>query len=511
MGLLAGSDCLGATPALAGNAPPTAEKILAAYAKAIGGTAVAKVKTMSVEFRFSNGSLPQPVEGQAFVEPPDKSYFVIRLASFGVPDFQMGVSGDVAWRSSPDKGYQLLEGDERRVSLRSTKINPFEGWQKVWRQAETTGVETVGGAPCDKVVLTPAEGQPLVACFDRKTGLLVQETISQPETTPVPIVTTYSDYRPVGPLRVAHRMEQTGANTWVIEYTSVRLDAAVPAARFELPAEVKNLLESKKAAAAAEPRRSVELGEIREVSSKITHRDYELIVNLPYSYAQDKSKRYPVVYFTDGFYDFPLLAMIYGEQIYDKTIGECFLVGFSYKGKNPDYEALRMHDYTPTRPAQYGRGGGAQQFLEVVEKELIPFVEANYRVDPSWRAIGGSSLGGLFALYAMFERPQLWSAVMAISPAAAWDDDWLFKREEAFHARTQALPVSLYLTGAEKELPQQPQFLEAIKRFDQVLKARHYEGLRYQFRLLDDAHHSGSKPEGYARAMKFSFAPRLGQ
>ncbi|HEX9972231.1 MAG TPA: alpha/beta hydrolase-fold protein, partial [bacterium] len=217
-------------------------------------------------------------------------------------------------------------------------------------------------------------------------------------------------------------------------------------------------------------------------------------------------KSYPVVYFCDGYWDFPLLAMIYGNQIYDKTISECFLVGFSYKGENLDYEKLRLYDYSPTEIKQFGRTGGAANFLQVIEKEFIPFMEKNYRIDSSFRALGGSSLGGLFALYAMFTRPDLFHAYIAVSPATIWDNDWLFKLEEEFHNKHPALPVSLYMTGAEKE---SPDFLNSIRSFNDALEKRNYSSFRYYFRVLDDAYHAGSKPEGYTRGMQFIFKPLL--
>jgi predicted alpha/beta superfamily hydrolase len=247
--------------------------------------------------------------------------------------------------------------------------------------------------------------------------------------------------------------------------------------------------------------------EIREIHSKITNQDYELIINLPYSYRQDTTKRYPAVYFCDGFYDFALLSMIYADQIFDQTIRECFLVGFSYRGKDLDYGKLRTHDYTPTTIKQFPGTGGGPDFLKVVENEFIPFMEKNYRVDPSFRVLGGSSLGGLFVLYAMFTQTNLFNAYIAISPAVGWDNGWLFNTEEEFHARHTDLPVLLYMTGAEKEFADRPAFLEGIKFFGEVLKKRNYEHFRYQFRVLDDAYHASSKPEGYTRGMQFIFAP----
>ncbi len=253
----------------------------------------------------------------------------------------------------------------------------------------------------------------------------------------------------------------------------------------------------------------VPFSEIREITSKITNKQYELLIGLPYSYYKNPSKKYPVVYFCDGFYDFPLLSMIYGEQIYDKTINECILVGFSYKGENLDYGKLRAYDYSPTKdsttPIQVG--GGAEDFLNVVEKEFIPFIQENYRVDTSFRALGGSSLGGLFTLYALFSKPYLFDAYMAISPAVNWDNKWLVNFENEFSKRDSTLPVSLYMTGAENDLANIPSFLISIKDFARTLESRNYKDFRFHFRLLDGLYHSGSKPEGYSRAIKFIFAP----
>jgi predicted alpha/beta superfamily hydrolase len=50
--------------------------------------------------------------------------------------------------------------------------------------------------------------------------------------------------------------------------------------------------------------------------------------------------------------------------------------------------------------------GAADKFLSFIEKELIPFVEGNYRVS-SYKALSGNSRGGLFVLYSLMEKPGL--------------------------------------------------------------------------------------------------------
>ena len=63
--------------------------------------------------------------------------------------------------------------------------------------------------------------------------------------------------------------------------------------------------------------------------------------------------------------------------------------------------------------------GGAAAFLEFIEKELVPHVEANYPVT-QFRTLIGHSYGGLFTLFALAERPALFNYYLAIDPSMDW-------------------------------------------------------------------------------------------
>lgn len=249
--------------------------------------------------------------------------------------------------------------------------------------------------------------------------------------------------------------------------------------------------------------------EIVDVHSKVNNKDYSLIINLPSSYAQNPSKKYPVFYFCDGYYDFPLVTMIYYDQLFDQTAPECILVGLSYKGENLDYGRLRSYDLTPTKVDSAGGTGGGADYLRTIEEVFIPYVESHYRVDTGFRALGGSSLGGLFTLYAMFTKPALFNAYISSSPAVFWDRGWPILLEEQYHQQHKDLPVALYMTGAEKEFSDSPGFIESIKFYGSLLGKRDYKNFRYQFRVIDDAYHASSKPEAYTRGMQFIFEPLM--
>jgi predicted alpha/beta superfamily hydrolase len=261
------------------------------------------------------------------------------------------------------------------------------------------------------------------------------------------------------------------------------------------------------------PRQTVPGSEVRVLPRAANGRAYQLYVGLPASYEEEPERRYPVLYLCDGYWDFNLVTGLQGNLVYDRAIPEIIVVGIGYPGERPDYSRLRRWDLTPV-PATYqganydGPSGHAQEFLSVIENEIIPLVEHEYRGDPSYRALAGSSLGGLFTLYAMLARPGLFAAYVAPSPAAQWADDWLLGFEEEFHRGGQPLGARLFMTYSENE---PATIMGGIKRFDARLRERSYPGLAYEFRMVEGEGHSSTKAEGYNRGLRFAFSPRAPQ
>jgi predicted alpha/beta superfamily hydrolase len=171
---------------------------------------------------------------------------------------------------------------------------------------------------------------------------------------------------------------------------------------------------------------------------------------------------------------------------------------------------MRRWDLTPT-PAVYpgaemdGPSGHAGEFLSTIATEIIPLVERDYHADPTSRVLMGSSLGGLFTLYAMYARPGLFTAYVAASPAAQWANDWLLGFEDEFQRGGKHLTGRVFVTAAEDEVEM---IREGAKRFDARMRTRDLTGMRYEFRLIEGERHAGTKAESYTRGLRFAFAPR---
>lgn len=240
--------------------------------------------------------------------------------------------------------------------------------------------------------------------------------------------------------------------------------------------------------------------QVRQLTSSISGREYDLYVHLPGGYEQNTEKQYPVLYVLDGQWDFKLLASVYGGLVYDEFVPEMIIVGITYSGAEPDYGALRAIDYTPAPAADLPDSGGAREFLAFLKGEAIPFVEANYRADASDRVLLDSSLGGLFTLYTMFAEPELFTGYVAASPAVPYAQNLLFQREAEF-ARTHGdLPVRLFLSVGEVE-----ELAGPVQEFAGVLQSRGYPGLRLESRVIEGERHAGNKPEAYNRGVRFTF------
>jgi len=234
-------------------------------------------------------------------------------------------------------------------------------------------------------------------------------------------------------------------------------------------------------------------------------RHYQLHVGLPASYAKEPGRRYPVVYATDGYWDFAKITTIHGSLVYDKVVPEFVTVGIGYAGDSPDYDRLRRWELSPV---PFGDDGGASghaaDFLRTIETVIIPFVEKEYRVDPSYRVLGGASLGGLFTLYAMYTKPELFEAYVAVTPAVVVGNDWLLGYEDAFAKSGRRLDVRLHVSAGGNE---SPAFLGGILRLNQRVASRKHPGLAYEFRIVDGERHAGMQLEAYTRGLRFAFAP----
>lgn len=235
----------------------------------------------------------------------------------------------------------------------------------------------------------------------------------------------------------------------------------------------------------------------RDIYSKIVGQEYELYINLPRGY-DDTAKSYPVIYLLDAQWDFPLLNAIYGQQYYDGFIPGVVTVGITWGGKNPSADNLRARDFTPTSINGPNPTGNAANFLKFIKEELIPFIEKNYRITND-RTLMGSSLGGLFTIYALFNETDLFDKYVLTSPALGWDKGAIYFYEKNFKERESGPPIKLFMAigGLEHQ--------NDFQKFVEHLESENYKNLEIGTKVIEGIGHSGGKADGYTRGLQFAF------
>ena len=90
--------------------------------------------------------------------------------------------------------------------------------------------------------------------------------------------------------------------------------------------------------------------------------------------------------------------------------------------------------------------GGADQYLSILTKEILPEAEKHVMGPPSWRGIAGYSLAGLFALYSLF-RTNAFSRAASMSGSL-----WFPGFTEYVRSNTPiSRPDRVYLSLGDKE------------------------------------------------------------
>ncbi len=214
-------------------------------------------------------------------------------------------------------------------------------------------------------------------------------------------------------------------------------------------------------------------------SAKIGQR-FELLVSLPDGYAKS-DQSYPVLYVLDGWH-FPLMAFLQNNNIYSKRMRPLIIVTVSHG--DTGYMALRARDFTPTRTAKEANSGGAAAFLDFLEHELIPFVDRTWRTIPSDRGLLGHSYGGLFAIYALEQRPALFQRIVAASPALEWDNRLLLT---AARERLLKLPAPVRL---DVSVGDESDNTASTTAFAKILNEMKPAGLDYRFNVYRGENHN---------------------
>jgi len=195
---------------------------------------------------------------------------------------------------------------------------------------------------------------------------------------------------------------------------------------------------------------------LHEFRSRVFRNTRYLRVWLPPGYddAENAGRHYPVLYLNDGQNLFEAATAFAGvewqvDETADRLIrqGEVpplVIVGIDNAGKDRIREYMPYRSMNPMMLRVQGR-----YYPDFLMKEVMPFVAGNYRVATGAEntGLGGSSLGGLIALYTVMARPGVIGRLLVESPSL-----WASHRQTIKESRSVRIwPERIYMAVGTDE------------------------------------------------------------
>jgi predicted alpha/beta superfamily hydrolase len=253
---------------------------------------------------------------------------------------------------------------------------------------------------------------------------------------------------------------------------------------------------------------------LHEFRSRVFRNTRFVRVWLPPGYddAENQNRRYPVLYLNDGQNLFEASASFTGvewqaDETADRLIREgavppMIVVGIDNAGKD------RLREYMPHRsmhPMMLRALG--RYYPEFLMKEVMPFVERNYRVatGPENTGLGGSSLGGLIALYTAIVRPDVIGRLLIESPSL-----WVSHRQIIKDSRTVRIwPERIFLAAGTAEAGNAERsraVVDDVRELAAIVRRAVLSERRLRMVIQDGAGHTESAwAERFPEALGFLF------
>ncbi|MFN8344390.1 MAG: alpha/beta hydrolase-fold protein [Spirosomataceae bacterium] len=256
------------------------------------------------------------------------------------------------------------------------------------------------------------------------------------------------------------------------------------------------------------------------ITSSFNHKVYEVWVSLPKHYTETDTLHYSVLYVLDGKYSFKSMSSIREVMDLGKEIKEIIIVSIDLQcAAEADWLASRHNDFTPSSIPQADtlwsklmnipegklKSGGAESFLNTLEKEVIPYIDSHYKTTAD-RGLSGHSLGGLFTGYCLLKRPTLFKRYGINSPSFWWNNREMMQEEARFSNQNTELPARVFFSigGAEEAV-----MLSAFQAFTDSIKSRSLKDLSVTVKVFDGETHLSVVPSCNSRTLKVLYGSNV--
>jgi enterochelin esterase-like enzyme len=231
-----------------------------------------------------------------------------------------------------------------------------------------------------------------------------------------------------------------------------------------------------------------------------------------YDAPENMGRRYPVLYLNDGQNLFESATAFAGIEwqvdetaerlIREGAVPPMILVGMDNTGKERIREYMPYRSMHPRVLRVRGR-----YYPDFMFKEVMPFVESSYRIatGPENTGLGGSSLGGLIALYTVVAFPGAIGRLLLESPSL-----WASGRQLVRESRSVRIwPERTFLAVGTNEAGSAERsrtVVDDVRELAAIMRRAVLSERRLRLVIKDGAgHNEGAWAERFPEALQFLF------
>ena len=237
---------------------------------------------------------------------------------------------------------------------------------------------------------------------------------------------------------------------------------------------------------------------LHELKSRIFRNTRKVRVWLQPDYDGRGETRYPVLYLNDGqnlFEPTTAFAGVHwqvGETasrlIAEGKIAPLIIVGIDNAGRNRVREYIPYLSLDPRVKGPQGR-----HYPDFLRREVMPLIEKHYSVakGPENTGLGGSSLGGLIALYTQLAAPGVFGRLLIESPSLFVSNRRILEECRCFHD----WPCRVYLGMGTREVghaERDERIVNDACELGNILRAAGLDEQRLKIQIEEGAPHSES-------------------
>ncbi len=243
------------------------------------------------------------------------------------------------------------------------------------------------------------------------------------------------------------------------------------------------------------------------IESKTLDEPRKVWIHLPNS--NTGKEHFPVIYLLDGDGNFNDVVSM---TEFMSNAGLCpprIVVGILHPA--------RMKDLTfGTDRETPGITGNGEQFMNYVEKELIPYIDSNY-LTAGYKIFIGHSVGGLTVVHTMVHNPYLFDAYVSLDGALWWNDEQIVKEAKITLANTNYKGKTLFMALAnrlekgmdtlqvQQDTTEGTELIRSNLKFIKDISQNKNNQLRFQHKFYEYDDHSSVRLIGEYDALRFIF------